>query len=103
MEVFTNYFFRIFGIRLGTMLFAFIIILGQLLFSLGGFFDRLWIMELGRFVFGKRCYSYKQIFDSVLYLIIYLCCGFVMFISDLGSEMFIFFYNPNPTEKRMQN
>jgi hypothetical protein len=35
------------------MLFAFIIVLGQLLFSLGGFMDRLWIMELGRFVFGR--------------------------------------------------
>eukprot|EP00088_Acartia_fossae_P043034 TRINITY_DN4526_c0_g1_i11.p1 TRINITY_DN4526_c0_g1~~TRINITY_DN4526_c0_g1_i11.p1 ORF type:complete len:594 (+),score=70.30 TRINITY_DN4526_c0_g1_i11:122-1903(+) len=43
---------RVFGIRLGTMLFAFIIILGQLMFAFGGFLDRLWVMELGRFVFG---------------------------------------------------
>jgi len=43
---------RVFGIRLGTMLFAFIIIIGQLVFSLGGFLDRLWVMEIGRFVFG---------------------------------------------------
>ena len=44
--------FRVFGIRLGTMLFAFIIILGQIVFSLGGFLDRLWVMEVGRFIFG---------------------------------------------------
>jgi len=43
---------RVFGIRLGTMLFAFIIIIGQLVFSLGGFLDRLWVMEIGRFIFG---------------------------------------------------
>lgn len=43
---------RVFGIRLGTMLFAFIIIIGQLVFAFGGFLDRLWVMELGRFVFG---------------------------------------------------
>jgi len=43
---------RVFGIRLGTMLFAFIIILGQIVFSLGGFLDRLWVMEVGRFIFG---------------------------------------------------
>ena len=34
------------------MLFAFIIILGQLVFALGGFLNRLWVMEVGRFVFG---------------------------------------------------
>jgi len=34
------------------MLFAFIIILGQIIFSMGGFLDRLWVMEVGRFVFG---------------------------------------------------
>ena len=44
--------FRVFGIRLGTMLFAFIIIFGQIIFSMGGFLDRLWVMEVGRFVFG---------------------------------------------------
>ncbi|XP_023333048.1 major facilitator superfamily domain-containing protein 1 isoform X2 [Eurytemora carolleeae] len=43
---------RVFGIRLGTMLFAFIIIFGQIIFSMGGFLDRLWVMEVGRFVFG---------------------------------------------------
>jgi MFS family permease len=43
---------RVLGIRFGTMLFAFIICIGQAIFSLGGFLDRLWVMEIGRFVFG---------------------------------------------------
>merc|ERR1740116_166776 len=34
------------------MVFAFIICIGQAIFSLGGFLDRLWVMEIGRFVFG---------------------------------------------------
>ena len=33
-------------------MFASIIVLGQLVFSLGGFLDRLWVMEVGRFIFG---------------------------------------------------
>jgi len=43
---------RVLGIRFGTMLFAFIICVGQAVFSLGGFLDQLWVMEIGRFVFG---------------------------------------------------
>jgi len=43
---------RVLGIRFGTMVFAFIICIGQAIFSLGGFLDRLWVMEIGRFVFG---------------------------------------------------
>merc|ERR1719384_1411568 len=43
---------RVLGIRLGTMVFAFIICMGQGIFALGGFMDRLWVMEIGRFVFG---------------------------------------------------
>jgi len=43
---------RVLGTRFGTICFAFIICIGQAIFALGGFFDRLWIMEIGRFVFG---------------------------------------------------
>ena len=38
---------RVLGIRFGTMCFAFIICIGQAIFSLGGFLDRLWVMEIG--------------------------------------------------------
>ena len=39
-----------FGIRLGTMMFAFIIIVGQLVIAFGGFLDRLWVMEVSLFL-----------------------------------------------------
>jgi len=43
---------RVLGIRLGTVVFACFIVIGQVIFALGGFANRLWIMEIGRFVFG---------------------------------------------------
>jgi len=43
---------RVLGIRFGTIVFAFIIVIGQVVVSIGGFFDSLWIMQIGRFVFG---------------------------------------------------
>jgi MFS family permease len=42
----------VFGVRLGTGIFAFFIVLGQLLFALGGFFFNYPLMQVGRFVFG---------------------------------------------------
>ena len=39
---------RVLGIRFGTICFAFIICIGQGVFALGGFMDRLWVMEIGR-------------------------------------------------------
>lgn len=41
---------RVLGIRFGTMVFAFIIVIGQGIFSFGAFVDRLWLMEVGRWV-----------------------------------------------------
>ena len=43
---------RFLGIRLGTVIFASIIILGQLLFGIGGLIQSFDLMQLGRFVFG---------------------------------------------------
>ena len=43
---------RVLGIRFGTMVFALFIVIGQIIFALGGFLDALWVMEIGRFVFG---------------------------------------------------
>merc|ERR1719318_1707294 len=43
---------RVLGTRFGTICFAFIICIGQAIFALGGFLDHLWVMEIGRFVFG---------------------------------------------------
>ncbi|UXI20375.1 GRIP and coiled-coil domain-containing protein 2-like [Sarcoptes scabiei] len=43
---------RVFGIRLGAIIFAAIILIGQLFFALGAFCDLFWVMNFGRFIFG---------------------------------------------------
>lgn len=43
---------RVFGIRLGTIIFMFILLIGQLIFAMGGLLDIFWLMILGRFIFG---------------------------------------------------
>ncbi|MBN3274092.1 MFSD1 protein, partial [Polyodon spathula] len=43
---------RVFGIRLGTIIFSLFVCVGQVIFAAGAFFDAFWLMELGRFVFG---------------------------------------------------
>ncbi|CAL1273739.1 unnamed protein product [Larinioides sclopetarius] len=43
---------RVFGIRLGAIIFSTFILLGQLVFALGAVVDKYWVMEAGRFIFG---------------------------------------------------
>lgn len=43
---------RVFGVRLGAVIFAFFITLGQLIFALGAFVNKTWVMDVARFVFG---------------------------------------------------
>jgi MFS family permease len=42
----------VFGVRLGTVIFACFILLGQVLLSIGGFLNCLWFMDIARFIFG---------------------------------------------------
>ena len=42
----------IFGLRIGAAFFAFLLIIGQFLFALGGYKNSFVLMEVGRFVFG---------------------------------------------------
>jgi len=42
----------VFGIRLGTIIFAIFICIGQVIFALGGLLDSYPVMQAGRFVFG---------------------------------------------------
>ena len=42
----------VFGIRLGTVIFASFIIFGQIVFALGGLLDSFGLMQIGRFIFG---------------------------------------------------
>ncbi|MCL4118144.1 UNVERIFIED_CONTAM: hypothetical protein GTU68_061464 [Idotea baltica] len=43
---------RIFGIRLGAIIFSTIVTLGQISFAFGALIDEFWMMQLGRFIFG---------------------------------------------------
>uniref|UniRef100_U5ET16 Lysosomal dipeptide transporter MFSD1 n=1 Tax=Corethrella appendiculata TaxID=1370023 RepID=U5ET16_9DIPT len=43
---------RVFGIRLGTIIYMFILLIGQLVFAMGGLINTFWLMILGRFIFG---------------------------------------------------
>ncbi|KAG7471083.1 hypothetical protein MATL_G00120700 [Megalops atlanticus] len=43
---------RVFGIRLGTVIFSLFVCFGQVIFAAGAFFNAFWLMALGRFVFG---------------------------------------------------
>lgn len=43
---------RVLGIRLGSIVFLVLLVIGQALFALGAFVGHFWVMQLGRFVYG---------------------------------------------------
>ncbi|KAF7218515.1 lysosomal dipeptide transporter MFSD1 isoform X2 [Nothobranchius furzeri] len=43
---------RVFGIRLGTIIFSLFVCVGQVIFAAGAWTNHFWLMEAGRFVFG---------------------------------------------------
>ncbi|KXJ15043.1 major facilitator superfamily domain-containing protein 1 [Exaiptasia diaphana] len=43
---------RVFGIRLGTMIFSTLVTIGQVVFAFGAFTHKYFVMETGRFIFG---------------------------------------------------
>ncbi|XP_066952931.1 major facilitator superfamily domain-containing protein 1-like isoform X1 [Macrobrachium rosenbergii] len=43
---------RLFGIRIGTIVFSAIVTASQFVYALGAFVDRFWVMQLARFLFG---------------------------------------------------
>jgi len=42
----------VFGIRLGTVIYMGLTLIGQIIFASGAMMDAFWLMMLGRFVFG---------------------------------------------------
>lgn len=43
---------RVFGIRIGAIFFSSLVFLGQLVFAFGALWDKIWLMNAGRFIFG---------------------------------------------------
>lgn len=45
-------YYRVFGIRLGTCIYALLVVIGQLIFATGAYMNLFWLTIVGRFVFG---------------------------------------------------
>lgn len=43
---------RVLGIRLGSIVFLLLLVVGQFLLALGPFVNQFWVMQLGRFIYG---------------------------------------------------
>jgi dipeptide/tripeptide permease len=43
---------RVFGIRMGAIFFSTLVFIGQLVFALGAYKNLIWLMDVGRFIFG---------------------------------------------------
>jgi hypothetical protein len=52
---------RFFGIRLGALIFSGFVMSGQLVFALGAYVNKIWLMDAGRFIFG-----YLLLFNLIL-------------------------------------
>ncbi|KAG0426657.1 hypothetical protein HPB47_026252, partial [Ixodes persulcatus] len=81
---------RVFGIRMGAIIFSTIIIVGQVVFALGALVNRFWLMQFGRFIFGlgreslvvaQNAYSVCWFKDKELNTVF----GLQLSISRLGS------------------
>ncbi|OXB70742.1 UNVERIFIED_CONTAM: hypothetical protein H355_005199 [Colinus virginianus] len=59
---------RVFGIRLGTVIFSIFVCVGQVVFALGALLNAFWLMEVGRFIFGSGMLScYPPVVINVLF------------------------------------
>ncbi|XP_021351524.1 major facilitator superfamily domain-containing protein 1-like [Mizuhopecten yessoensis] len=43
---------KVFGVRLGAIIFSLFVTLGQILFALGAYLNKVWLMDMARFIFG---------------------------------------------------
>uniref|UniRef100_H3CQI6 Lysosomal dipeptide transporter MFSD1 n=1 Tax=Tetraodon nigroviridis TaxID=99883 RepID=H3CQI6_TETNG len=83
---------RVFGIRLGTIIFSLFVCVGQVIFATGALVNRFWLCEVGRFVFGfggetlvvaQNTYAVNWFKGKELNLVF----GFQISIAQLGSTM----------------
>lgn len=56
----------VFGIRLGTVIYMALTLIGQLIFASGAIIDAFWLMMLGRFVFGYVSIELCRIFEHTV-------------------------------------
>lgn len=53
---------RVFGVRLGTVIFSGLVLCGNVIFAMGAFFNNIVVMNLGRFIFGLDHYCDIQVY-----------------------------------------
>ncbi len=59
---------RVFGIRLGAIVFSTLVLTGQIIFALGALFNKVWLMDVGRFVFGYYLLLYYNFIFKIFKL-----------------------------------
>ncbi|CAK9292040.1 unnamed protein product [Gordionus sp. m RMFG-2023] len=83
---------KVFGIRFATFLFAGLVLIGNIIFSIGAFLNAYWLMCIGRFVFGVggESLAVAQNFFAILWFKgkeINLVFGLQLSVSRLGSTV----------------
>lgn len=90
---------RVFGIRLGAIVFSTMVLVGQIIFATGALLNKVWIMDAGRFVFGiggeslavaQNTYAVAWFFGKELNLVF----GLQLSIARLGSTVNLLVMNP---------
>ncbi|KAL1124000.1 hypothetical protein AAG570_001770 [Ranatra chinensis] len=90
---------RVFGIRLGTVIYAMIVVLGQLVFSFGVFCNSFWLMIVGRVIFGigGESLAVAQNYYAVLWFKgkeLNMVFGFQLSFARIGSAVNFFIMGP---------
>lgn len=60
----------IFGIRLGTIIYMGLTLIGQIIFATGAIINVFWLMMVGRFVFGYVSFYYKRFITNINFMIL---------------------------------
>jgi MFS family permease len=90
---------RVFGIRLGAIIFSMFVLAGQIVFASGAFFNKVWLMDVGRFIFGiggeslavaQNTYAVAWFFGRELNLVF----GLQLSIARLGSTVNLIVMSP---------
>lgn len=93
---------RVFGIRLGAIIFAFIILIGQIVVACGAFVKAFWLMDVGRFIFGiggeslavaQNTYAVMWFKDTELNLVFGLQLSLARVGSTVGINVMAPLYN----------
>lgn len=90
---------RVFGIRLGAMVFSTFVLSGQIVFAMGAMWNKIWLMDVGRFIFGiggeslavaQNTYAVAWFFGKELNLVF----GLQLSIARLGSTVNLIVMGP---------